>query len=190
MTRPRGLLRRRVIGLVLIVALFAAACDRGATPPPPALEPGEVRTFTGTWSAAGNRQTMDLGSDHQAVIFRLTGSLLLSGAQRLKRGFQADVIGFADNQTGLQARSVWTDERGDKVFSELRAPGMVSGQLIEGRFLGGTGRFTGVSGEYTFRWKRLIDTEDGEISGRVVDLKGWARLAAPSTPETGIGQPQ
>ncbi|NOR25794.1 MAG: hypothetical protein GQ542_15685 [Desulforhopalus sp.] len=58
---------------------------------------------------------------------------------------------------------MWTDDRGDKVFSELHGAGKVPGELIEGRFLGGTGRYATVSGEYTFRWKRLIDNENGGV---------------------------
>ena len=74
-------------GLALNVALLVMACDRQTTTQPIALAPGEVRTCTGTWSATGNGQTMKLESGHQAMIFRLTGSLLLTGEQRLRRGF-------------------------------------------------------------------------------------------------------
>lgn len=178
-------------GLVLFVALFATACDRQATMPSIFSEPGEVHTFTGTWSATGDRQTLQLGSNHKAEIFRLSGSMLLAGEQRLRRGFKAVSIGFSDNlKGGLQGRSVWTDDRGDKVFSEFHGPGEAPGQLIEGIFLGGTGRYAGVSGEYTFRWKRLINNENGKVSGRVVDLKGWVRDGAPETPPNTTGGEQ
>jgi hypothetical protein len=120
---------------------------------------------------------MPLGPGHEAGIFKVSGSLLLTGAQRLTAGFKADVIGFSDTLAGMQGRSVWTDERGDKVFSELRGEEAGPGKLIKGRFLGGSGRYAGVSGEYTFRWQRLGVNEDGELSGRVVGLEGWARLA-------------
>ncbi len=39
----------------------------------------------------------------------------------------------------------------------------------------------GAIGEYSFKWQRLINNEDGEVSGRVVDLKGWALLGAPAS---------
>lgn len=61
---------------------------------------------------------------------------------------------------------------------------------IDGRFIGGTGRFAGVSGEYSFRWQTLIENEDGEASGRVVDLKGWARLGTLNTLPPATGGPQ
>jgi hypothetical protein len=176
--------------LALIGVLLISACDRQTPPPPTDSKPGEVKTFTGTWSATGNRQTMQLESDHEAVIFRLTGSMLLAGQQRLKRGFKADLIGFSDSLSGMQGRSVWTDENGDKVFSELHGePGEV-GRLIEGRFIGGTGRYSSVSGEYTFRWKHLMNNENGKVSGRAVDLQGWARLGEPDTLPSTTGSQQ
>jgi hypothetical protein len=176
--------------LALIGVLLISACDRQTPPPPTDSKPGDVKTFTGRWSATGDRQTMQLESDHEAIIFRLTGSMLLAGQQRLKRGFKADLIGFSDSLSGMQGRSVWTDERGDKVFSELHGePGEV-GRLIEGRFIGGTGRYASVSGEYTFRWKHLINNENGKVSGRAVDLQGWARLGVPDTLPSTIGSQQ
>lgn len=171
--------------LVLTVALISTSCDRQKAQSPDGIEAGEVRTFTGKWSATGNRQTMQLDPGHQAVIFRVTGTLLLEGKQRLKRGFKADLIGFYDTLNGLQGRSVWTDEHGDKVFSEVIGKKQAPGQLIEGRFLGGTGPYRNINGEYTFKWKRLIYNENGGVSGRAVDLKGWARLGMPDTrPDT------
>lgn len=170
--------------LALIGALLTAACERHATETPVDFAAGEVRTFTGTWSATGNQQTIQLESGHQARIFRLTGSLLLSGKQRLSRGFKADLIGFSDNLSGSLARCVWTDERGDKVFSQLHGAGKVAGELIEGRILGGTGRYAKLTGEYTFRFKRMTYTDNGAVSGRVVDLKGWVREATSAAATT------
>lgn len=179
---------RHWIRLVIIGTLLIAGCDR-STPPPTELVPGEVRHFTGTWSATGNRQTMQLEPGHQAAIFKFSGSLLLTGPQRLTTGFKAEVIGFADSLSGSQGRCVWTDERGDKVFSELLGETISPGKVIKGRFLGGTGRYAGVSGEYSFKWQSLVHNEDGDESGRVVDLQGWARLGArASTPHSSGGQ--
>ncbi|WP_186409136.1 hypothetical protein [Candidatus Accumulibacter aalborgensis] len=123
---------------------------------------------------------MDLAPGQRAGIFRVSGSLLLGGKQRLNLGFQSEAIGFSDTTTGMQGRSVWTDEHGDKAFSELSGEGFGPGQLIEGRFIGGTGRYAGISGEYSFKWQRLGAIEGDELAGRSVDLNGWARLGSPS----------
>lgn len=176
--------------LTLVISFVVLGCDRQEATAPAVTETGGVRTFTGKWTATGNRQTMKLGSDNEAIIFRLTGSLLLAGKDRPNRGFKADTIGFSDTRNGLLGRTVWTDENGDKVFSELNAEPGEAGRLIEGKFMGGTGPYTGVNGEYTFRWKRLVNNENGEISGRTDDLKGWVRLGAADAEPATIGDQQ
>ena len=160
--------------------MFAAACNQPTAQPPETQAPGGWHTFEGTWSASGTRQALNLGTNHGASIFDLTGSLLLIGDQGLGVGFQAKVIGFSDSLAGMQGRCVWTDERGDKVFSELKG----EGNRIVGTFLGGTGRFAGVTGEYSFQWAYLVESEDSAVSGRAVNLKGKARFGpGASTPE-------
>ena len=80
----------------------------------------------------------------------------------------------------MQGRCIWTDERGDQVYSELKGEAVRSGNRIVGTLIGGTGRYAGVTGEYSFQWQYVIDTEDGAVSGRVVGLKGRARVGAPA----------
>jgi hypothetical protein len=164
---------------MLVALLLTAACGHssGTTQTLPA---GEWHAFEGTWTAAGTRRTLRLGVDDRAAIFELTGTVLLSGAQRPAVGFKAQAIGFSESHAGMQGRSVWTDEHGYMVYSELRGEAVDSGNRIRGRFIGGTGRYAGVTGEYTFRWQYVVDAEDGAVSGRVVDLKGRARLRAAS----------
>jgi len=170
-------------GLALVTMLLAGL---GAQPPPPAppVTAGEVRHFTGTWSFTGNRQLIPLAAGDQAATFSVKGSLLLAGRERPTLGFRAEIIGFSDSQTGMVGRSVWVDQRGDKAFSELSGESALPGHAIKGRFTGGTGRYAGVTGEYGFTWQRLAESEDG-VSGRVADLSGWARLAAPLAPAQG-----
>lgn len=176
--------RRWIAYLAFIISLFTASCDRQSPSPLATQGSDQPLHFTGTWTATGNRQIMQLGSGHEAWIFSYSGSLLLKGEQRLNVGFRGEVIGFVDSLTGMQGRVVWTDERGEKVFSDLQAEANNPGQLIKGRFIGGTGRYTGVVGEYTFKWQRLTDAGYGKVSGRVVDLKGWARLDAHGNSQT------
>jgi hypothetical protein len=170
---------------VVFAFLVTGACGHsgGTAKTPPA---GEWQTFEGTWTAAGTRRTLRLGADDRAAIFELTGTVLLSGAQRPAVGFKAQAIGFSESRAGMQGRSVWTDEHGYMVYSELKGEAVGSGNRITGRFIGGTGRYAGVTGEYTFQWQYVIDAEDGAVSGRVVDLKGRARLQAAS-PTGGAG---
>lgn len=185
--RPLRWPGRRWLGLTALLIL--AACGQSSGPATPTPSAGEWHTFEGTWTAAGTRRTLPLGPEHRAAIFDLSGSLLLTGAQRPAVGFKAQALGFSDSRTGMQGRCVWTDERGDMVYSELKGEAVGSGNRIAGTFIGGTGRYAGVTGDYTFQWQYVVEAEDGAVSGRVVDLKGRARLdQAASAPVGGAGR--
>ncbi len=166
---------RRCVGLATM--LFAVACSQPTIQAPKAPPPTEWRTFEGTWSASGTRQTLNLEPGHRASTFDLTGSLLLTGDRGLGVGFRAKAIGFSDNRAGMQGRAVWTDERGDEVYSELNGEWVGTGNRIVGTFLGGTGRFVGITGDYSFQWEYVVESEDGAVSGRAVNLKGRARFS-------------
>ena len=171
--------------LMCAAFLLATACGEPGGRPPQTLPVGEWLTFEGTWTAAGTRRTLRLGPNDRAAIFDLTGSVLLTGAKRPAVGFRAQAIGFSDSRTGMQGRCVWTDERGDMVYSELKGQAVGSGNHIAGTFVGGTGRYAGVTGDYTFQWQSVVDTEDGAVSGRVVDLKGRARFGQAHSARAG-----
>ena len=177
--------------IAVVGVLMMTACGQPASPPasqtasqaasaPATSAADDVRSFSGDWTVTGNRRVMNLLPGQQAVIFQVSGSMMLSGKQRLNRAFQSEAMGFSDTTTGMHGRSVWTDEHGDKVFSELSGEGFGPSQLIEGKFTGGTGRYAGISGEYSFKWQRLGAIEGDELAGRVVGLQGSARLGSPN----------
>ena len=134
---------RRRRWVILAPLLLAAACSQPTVPSTGVPSTGEWRTFEGTWSASGTRQTLNLEMNHRASVFDLNGSLLLIGDRGLGVGFQAQAIGFTDSLAGMQGRCVWTDEHGDKVYSELKGEFVTTGNHIVGTFLGGTGRYAG-----------------------------------------------
>jgi hypothetical protein len=177
------LLARRWVALAAL--LFATACSPPTNPAPGTSLTGEWRTFEGTWTATGTRHTLNLGTNQRASIFDLTGSLLLIGNRGLGVGFRAEAIGFSDSLTGMQGRCIWTDEHGDKIFSQLQGEFLSGGNHIVGTFLGGTGRYAGVTGEYSFQWEYVVESDEGSVSGRAINLTGRALLgsaaaAAPS----------
>ena len=167
---------------VALVVLVAAACggpstDRGVAP-----APGETRTFQGTWSASGSRRILELERGHKASIFNLTGSLLLTGERGQTFGFRGEAIGLSDSVAGGAGQAVWTDERGDKLFSQLRGQPIGTGSHVVGTITGGTGRWAGVTGEYELRWQYLIDSDDGTFSGRAIGLKGRVTVPVAAIP--------
>ena len=111
---------------------------------------------------------------------------MLSGPSRPAVGFRAEAIVLNDSLTGLMGRAVWTDERGDQVFSELRGETKVTGNRLYGTFLGGSGRYAGATGSYEFSWRFLIEAEDGTVQGQSEGLKGRVRAGPPqSAPAAG-----
>ena len=100
---------------------------------------------------------------------------MLSGPSRPGIGFRGDAIAFTDTVSGMVGRAVWTDERGDQVFSELRGGGPEKGSRVSGTFIGGTGRYAGATGTYEFTWQSVIAAEDGTVQGQAVGLAGRVR---------------
>ena len=143
-----------------------------AESPKPHEASGEWLEFTGSWNATGSRKSISLGGERRGSIIDLSGTLLLAGPNRPGVGFRSEVIALVDSETGLVGRSVWTDERGDQVFSEVQGQGTADRNHITGKFLGGTGRYAGATGSYEFSWEWVMEAEDGTIQGRAIELKG------------------
>ena len=162
-----------LLGLVFAVA----ACGPSTQPSSPAASAGPLE-FEGSWNGVGTRHAIPLGGPRVGSIVNLKGSMLLAGPGRPGVGFHAEVIGLVDSATGFQGRSVWTDERGDQVFSELQGEGTAAKNRIAGTILSGTGRYAGVTGTYEFSWQSVIEADEGAMQGRAVDLKGRVRLGA------------
>jgi hypothetical protein len=167
------------VPVLIALAIAAASCGPAAETPLPAAAPGEWREFQGSWNAAGSRRSIPLGTARRGSIIDLRGTLLLRGAGRPGVGFRSEVIALVDSATGLVGRSVWTDEHGDQVFSELQGEGTSARNRIAGTILGGTGRYAGATGMYEFSWHFVIEAEDGSIQGRTEGLEGRVRLAQP-----------
>jgi hypothetical protein len=126
---------------------------------------------------------MALGGVRRASIASFDGSLLLAGPSRPGVGFRAEAVLLNDTATGMIGRAVWTDEHGDQVYSELRGEGNETSNKIVGNFIGGTGRYSGVTGGYEFSWRFLLETEDGTVQGQSIGLLGHARIESPKPPE-------
>lgn len=165
-------MRRQVLPILI---LAATACGRSPDAPTVQAASGEWLEFGGTWNGSGSRRTISLGHDRRGAILDLKGTMLLSGPERPGLGFHSQVIALVDSATGLQGRSVWTDERGDQVFSELQGEGTAARNQITGTILGGTGRYAGLEGSYGFSWQWVMESEEGAVQGRATDLKGRVR---------------
>jgi hypothetical protein len=168
---------------ILALALLATACGPAAESASVQAKPGEWLEFEGSWNAAGSRKTIPLGADRRGSIVDLRGTMLLHGTGRPGVGFHSEVIALSDSATGLVGRSVWTDEHGDQVFSELQGEGTAAKNHITGTILSGTGRYAGATGTYEFSWQWVMEGEDGSLQGRAIELKGRVRPGAGAAPK-------
>jgi hypothetical protein len=170
-----GALRATVLAGLLILA----ACGPSAGPADLHPEAGGWHEFQGTWTATGGRHRITLGGDRRASIANFEGSVLLTGDERPAVGFRAEAIVLNDSATGMVGRAVWTDERGDQAYSELKGQGTNTGNTVVGTFLGGTGRYRGATGTYEFSWRFVLESEDGAVQGQSAGLKGRVRFDVP-----------
>jgi hypothetical protein len=159
-----------------LMGLLMTACSRAPRFSKSASPDGEWRDFQGTWTAAGSRNIMPFGGDRRAAVSSFEGSLVLAGPSRPGVGFRSDAIVFSDTITGLVGRAVWTDEHGDRAYSELRGEGSATNNKIIGTFVGGTGRYAGATGSYEFSWRFVLENEDGDVQGQSLGLKGRVRI--------------
>jgi hypothetical protein len=75
---------------------------------------------------------------------------------------------------------VWTDEHGDRLFSRLKGEPLESGRRFVGAITGGTGRYAGLTGEFSFTWQFILSSEDGQVQTRAVSLSGRVRRGGGS----------
>jgi hypothetical protein len=157
-------------GLLVVLTLASIG-----TAPQAQETPGGWRTFHGGWSAIGRRYTLPTESSRPAGVVQLSGSVLLTEGAARTTAFQGEVIAF-DDASGVGAgRAVWTDSRGDRVFSILRGESIQTGRRIAATITGGTGRYAGATGDYALTWQYVITAED-IVQGRTTDLTGRLRV--------------
>ncbi|MGA9753208.1 MAG: hypothetical protein WBS54_15610 [Acidobacteriota bacterium] len=157
-----------------LILLEMAAGGQG----PPASSPW--LPFQGNWSAAGNRRVLPMGPDRRAAIFDLSGSLVLTSQQGLGLGFTSEAVGFYNGRDRVVAECVWTDDKGDQIFSELKGQALRAESHVTGTITGGTGRYEGITGDYEFDWRYVVHTPEGVLQGWAVGLTGRTRKIEPA----------
>lgn len=180
----------RAMRIVALAGLLTVAgCGPSNVPTNAQASAAEWHEFQGTWTAVGSRHVIRLGAERRASIVDFDGTLLLAGATRPAVGFRAEALVLNDSATGMVGRSVWTDDHGDQVYSEMRGEITATGNRIVGTFIGGTGRYAGADGTYEFAWRFVLESEDGTVQGQSLGLKGKVRVGMPAA-ATGAGGPR
>jgi hypothetical protein len=133
------------------------------------------RPFKATWTLTGQRDVVVTEGERPAAIVHLKGPLTLTSGEGLGRGFLGEVIGFDDGGTLLAGRAVFTDQRGDRIYCRLQAEPIGNGRHATATITGGTGRFAGIEGSFSFAWQYVVDQDGGETSLRTVNIEGRTR---------------
>ena len=137
---------------------------------------GEWTAFEGSWSATGERHTLPTEGNRAAAVVRLSGSVVLTAHGGLGRGFRGEAIGYDDGHAASVGRWMWTDDRGDRIFGELKGEPIATGRRTVGAVSGGTGRYAGLTGEFELTWQYVV-SDGATVQGRTTALKGRFRRA-------------
>jgi len=169
-------------GAAALAGLLALAAGHpiatGDSPPVPVAT--GWRSFEGTWAATGRRFPLEFEGGGTAVVVEFSGAVVVKAGSGLSHGFQGRLIGFDDGQGLSTGRAVWTDGHGDRIYSRLRGERLEAGTRLVGTITGGTGRYAGIEGEYTFTWQYMVPGEDGTFEVRASNLSGRYRRAGAS----------
>jgi hypothetical protein len=166
---------RRASFRAALVALALAGLVPAAPGQQPASE--DWRPFTATWTLSGRRELLSTEGLRPASIVHLSGPLTVTSVEGPGRGFLGEVIGFDDGGTLLIGRAAFLDEHGDKIFCTLKAEPIGSGRRVTAAITGGTGRFAGLEGSFSFAWQYVVEQESDEVSLRAVNVEGRTRRA-------------
>ena len=166
-----------VRAMLLAAALVGLALPVRGGPP----APDEWHPFAATWTLSGQRYIQPTEGERPASVITLSGPLVITKGQGLGRGLLSQVIGFDDGGAVLAGRAVFTDERGDRIFCTIKAEPMGNGRHGTATITGGTGRFAGLEGDFSFAWQYVVAEESGELSVRAVDVEGRTRTGSSTS---------
>lgn len=156
---------------ILLMAMFAVFLQ------PAWSQAGQAGTFEGTLTASGHRHMFDFQKGRPVFTFAMEGHVNLANAVGATGDFWATWVGLWDAKTGGTIRCVWDDMKGQKIFVELSGTRMKAGASLTGQFVGGTGAYQGIEGNFIFTWTTLaFDADDEIIAGYAKDVKGTYRI--------------
>jgi hypothetical protein len=164
-----------------VLAALAVPALLGLVPGAPAQQPVSDgwRPFTATWSLKGERHLLETEGGRPGSIVHLTGTLTPTSGGGLGAGLYGELIGFDDGGDLLVGRVLFLDSRSDRIYATVKAEPIGNGRKATATITGGTGRFAGLTGEFSFAWQYVVDAGEGEVSVRTINVQGRTRPGAP-----------
>jgi hypothetical protein len=171
--RPQRSSRSAAPILIAILLLLSAAASApgGAAGRAPLKQSG---SFQAQWSIAGTQQGLDFGPARSLSIYEHSGTVTVVRSDGLVGNALSKCIGLGDTAKGDVSRCIWIDAAGEKIFSELTA--RTDAESTTGRgsgtFVGGTGRFEGITGSYEIDRVNVPSLDPEKIEGRSLRMQG------------------
>jgi hypothetical protein len=175
-------------GLRIVVSLLTLAAMSGMGPPAHAQSLPREGAFSARWVVTGTWRGIGLDEKREVILADLGGRLDVTPDGGALVDLASRCLVFWDSATGGTARCRWRHPSGEEIFSEVEGGLLAQGAPVTGRFVGGTGRYAGLAGEFRFDgWSALYiereprESEDPESSDRVItgftnELTGAWRL--------------
>jgi hypothetical protein len=149
-------MRNVAAGLLSVFAfVFAAHAEEPATP--------REGQFTARWVVTGEWRGLGLGAMREVLVAELGGRLdVMPGSSGPIVDLATRCLVLWDSAGGATGRCRWQHTSGDEIFGEVEGDLLAGGKPVRARFVGGTGRYAGISGGFSFdKWDSfLLDRED------------------------------
>jgi hypothetical protein len=152
------------LGAAAVVLTFGMAHDATA----------ESGAFESTWDIKGSSRQLEFGPRRLLSTVRHTGTITFRSSTGLVGTVMTSCVGLGDTAKPDIGRCIWTTQNGEKLFSELTGtlpPGLQTGSAT-GAFVGGTGRFAGVTGTYSLEWVARPIMEKDAFGAQTVRMSG------------------
>jgi hypothetical protein len=153
-------------GLRLLGSLLALAAAGWTSPPAHAQALPREGTFSARWVVTGTWRGLGLASEREIIFADLGGRLDVTPNGGALVDLASRCFVFWDSATSGTARCRWRHPSGDEIFSEVEGGLLAQGAPVTGRFVGGTGRYAGLAGEFRFDgWSTLYIEREPRESG-------------------------
>jgi hypothetical protein len=175
-------------GLPIVGSLLLLFASGGIDQPAHAQAPPKSGTFSARWVISGTWRGLGLGDEREVIVSDWGGRLDVMPGGGAIVDLASRCLVLWDSATGGTARCRWRHPSGDEIWSEIEGGLFAKGTPVTGRFVGGTGRYSGISGEFRFdgwfalyieREPRGADRDDREgraITAFTNELTGFWRL--------------
>jgi len=129
-------------------------------------------TFTAYWAVSGEVHIIEFDNSGVVAAGSHTGTVTLNTSEGPVRAFETDCVAYADDASS-HGRCVWTGPLGDLIYVELKGTGLAGFGRTRGTFVGGTGKYDGIQGGFSFEWNYNVSRgQDATFDGYTLEMQG------------------